>query len=37
MNRMAHERNLFVQQLDDGRIMFVPLKDGNDAGGRGRS
>ena len=28
LNRMAHERNLFVQQLDDGRIVFVPLKDG---------
>jgi ATP-dependent Lon protease len=28
LNRVARERNLLVQQLDDGRLMFVPLKDG---------
>jgi ATP-dependent Lon protease len=28
LNRIAHERNLLVQQLDDGRVMFMPLKDG---------
>jgi ATP-dependent Lon protease len=25
---LAHERSLFVQQLDDGRVVFIPLKDG---------
>ena len=28
LNRMARERNLVVQQIDDGRLMFIPLKDG---------
>lgn len=28
LNRIAHDRNLFVQQIDDGRIMFGPLKEG---------
>jgi predicted ATP-dependent protease len=28
LNRIARERSQIVQQLDDGRVMFVPLKDG---------
>lgn len=28
LSRMARDRNLLTQQLDDGRIVFVPMKDG---------
>lgn len=28
LSHLASERNLFVQHLDDGRLAFIPLKDG---------
>ncbi len=28
VNRMAQERSLIVQQFDDGRLVFVPLRNG---------
>jgi ATP-dependent Lon protease len=28
LNRMAQERSLIVQQVDDGRLVFIPLRNG---------
>lgn len=29
LNRLAKERDLIVQQLEDGRLLFVPLREGH--------